>query len=59
MTMASVQVGVTMAQTVLHPDMLESCVRDELNHTSTRYVHDVRLSENSGQIQQMKVCKML
>ena len=57
--MASVQVGVTMAQTVLHPDMLESCVRDELNHTSTRYVHDVRLFENSGQIQQMKVLKML
>ena len=53
------QVGVTMAQTVLHPDMLESCVRDELNHTSTRYVRDVRLSENSGQIQQMRVWKML
>ena len=30
------QVGVTMAQTVLHPDLLEACVRDELNNTATR-----------------------
>ena len=32
------QVGVTMAQTVLHPDMLEACVRDELNNTAVRWV---------------------
>ena len=31
-----IQVGVTMAQTVLHPDLLEACVRDELNNTATR-----------------------
>ena len=48
-----------MAQTVLHPDMLESCVRDELNHTATRYVQSVRLSETIGQIQPMRVWKML
>jgi glutaminyl-tRNA synthetase len=30
------KVGVTMAQTVLHPDMLESCVREELNSTAHR-----------------------
>lgn len=30
------KVGVTMAQTVLHPDLLEFCVRDELNRTATR-----------------------
>ncbi|KAL5516066.1 hypothetical protein EMCRGX_G001329 [Ephydatia muelleri] len=30
------KVGVTMAQVSIHPDMLEACVRDELNNTSTR-----------------------
>ena len=32
------RVGVTMAQTVLHPDLLDACVRDELNNTATRWV---------------------
>ena len=32
------QVGVTMAQVSIHPDMLEACVRDELNNTATRFV---------------------
>ena len=32
------QVGVTMAQTVTDPLLLESCVRDELNITAPRYV---------------------
>lgn len=31
-----VQVGVTMSQTTLHPSLLESCVRDELNNSATR-----------------------
>ena len=35
-TISPFQVGVTMAQTVLHPDLLEACVRDELNNTATR-----------------------
>ena len=30
------QVGVTMAQTVTDPLLLESCVRDELNVTARR-----------------------
>ena len=30
------QVGVTMAQTVTDPLLLESCVRDELNVTAPR-----------------------
>ena len=30
------QVGVTMSQTMLHPDLLESCVRDNLNKSATR-----------------------
>lgn len=30
------KVGVTMAQTVLNPIMLESCVREELNNTAVR-----------------------
>jgi glutaminyl-tRNA synthetase len=30
------RVGVTMAQTVLHPDSLEVCVREELNNTANR-----------------------
>lgn len=32
------QVGVTMAQTVTDPLLLESCVRDELNITAPRYM---------------------
>ncbi len=31
------QVGVTMAQTVLDPSLLEACVRDLLNITAPRY----------------------
>ena len=30
-----------MAQTVLHPDLLDACVRDELNNTATRWVGPV------------------
>ena len=30
------EVGVTMVQTVLHPDLLDACVRDELNNTAIR-----------------------
>lgn len=33
-----IQVGVTMAQTMIEPQMLEACVRDELNATATRFV---------------------
>ena len=39
-TTLSSQIGVTMAQTTLHPDLLEACVRDELNHTATRFVNE-------------------
>lgn len=31
------QVGVTMAQTVLDPSMLDACVRDVLNANAPRY----------------------
>ena len=37
------KVGVTMAQTVLHPDLLDACVRDELNNTATRWALWYRL----------------
>lgn len=30
------KVGVTMAQAIIHPDLLDSCVRDVLNQTSRR-----------------------
>ncbi|CAI8005215.1 Glutamine--tRNA ligase [Geodia barretti] len=30
------KVGVTMSQAILHPNLLDSCVRDELNNTATR-----------------------
>jgi glutaminyl-tRNA synthetase len=30
------KVGVTMSQTILHPNLLNSCVRDELNNTAIR-----------------------
>ena len=30
------KIGVTMAQTMIHPDLLDHCVRDELNNTATR-----------------------
>ena len=32
------RIGVTMSQTVLHPDMLDACVREVLNVTAPRYV---------------------
>jgi glutaminyl-tRNA synthetase len=31
------RIGVTMSQTVLHPDMLDACVREVLNVTAPRY----------------------
>lgn len=31
------QMGLTMAQAVVDPQMLEACVRDVLNVTATRY----------------------
>ncbi len=31
------RIGVTMSQTVLHPDMLDACVREVLNLTAPRY----------------------
>ncbi|KAK3753996.1 hypothetical protein QZH41_009249 [Actinostola sp. cb2023] len=31
------KMGVTMAQTMIEPQMLEACIRDELNLTATRY----------------------
>ncbi|CAF4395756.1 unnamed protein product, partial [Adineta steineri] len=30
------RIGVTMSQTVLHPDMLDACVREVLNATAPR-----------------------
>ena len=33
------RIGVTMSQTVLHPDMLDACVREVLNVTAPRYEH--------------------
>lgn len=30
------RIGVTMSQTVLHPDMLDACVREVLNVTAPR-----------------------
>ena len=30
------EVSMTMAQTVLHPNLLDACVRDKLNNTATR-----------------------
>ena len=35
------EVGMTMVQTILHPDLLDACVRDELNNTVTRWVGPV------------------
>jgi glutamyl/glutaminyl-tRNA synthetase len=32
------RIGVTMSQTILHPDMLDACVREVLNVTAPRYV---------------------
>ena len=37
-----------MAQTVLHPDLLEFCVRDELNRTATRLAHQLGTLACSG-----------
>jgi glutamyl/glutaminyl-tRNA synthetase len=34
------RIGVTMSQTVLHPDMLDACVREVLNVTASRYDYD-------------------
>ncbi len=34
------RIGVTMSQTVLHPDMLDACVREVLNVTAPRYEMD-------------------
>jgi glutamyl/glutaminyl-tRNA synthetase len=37
------RIGVTMSQTVLHPDMLDACVREVLNVTAPRYEVDHRV----------------
>lgn len=34
------RIGVTMSQTILHPDMLDACVREVLNVTAPRYEHN-------------------
>ncbi len=35
------RIGVTMSQTVLHPDMLDACVREVLNVTAPRYENEI------------------
>lgn len=35
------RIGVTMSQTVLHPDMLDACVREVLNATAPRYDRNI------------------
>ncbi len=35
------RIGVTMSQTVLHPDMLDACVREVLNVTAPRYENSI------------------
>ena len=47
----------TMAQTVLHPDLLEFCVRDELNRTATRLAHQ-HVVDNTGAILKVEVVYM-
>ena len=42
------QAGVTMAQTVLHPDLLDSCVRDVLNQTARRYICQLLCADIGG-----------
>ncbi len=37
------RIGVTMSQTVLHPDMLDACVREVLNVTAPRYENQLYL----------------
>ncbi len=39
------RIGVTMSQTVLHPDMLDACVREVLNVTAPRYENLTYFSE--------------